>query len=131
MHTIPVQIRFSDIDGVGHVNNVVYGQYFDIGRLAYFNAVLGETHWNQGKIMVLVHTEADYLVPTFLNDKIRVHTSVIAVGNKSVTMEQEIVGADNIVRVKGRSVLSTYDFDTHKSFPLPDDWRRKIAATAS
>ncbi len=129
MHKIPIQIRFSDIDGVGHVNNVVYGQYFDVGRLQYFHEAIGETmEWNKGKILVLVRTEANYFQPTFLNDTVEVHTSVVEIGDKSVKMRQRIVGTDGSIRVEGYSVLSTYDFDTHKSFPMPAEWRNKLLA---
>ncbi|MDR1405614.1 MAG: acyl-CoA thioesterase [Prevotellaceae bacterium] len=129
MYSIPVQIRFSDIDGVGHVNNAVYNDYFDVGRLNYFKEAFGRTlQWGAGKTLVLVHTGADYLQPTFLYDTVEVRTSVTEVGNRSVKMKQYIVAADGSVRVEGCSVLSTYDMDTGKSFPMPAAWREKITA---
>ncbi|MDR0581637.1 MAG: acyl-CoA thioesterase [Prevotellaceae bacterium] len=127
MHKISIQIRFSDIDGIGHVNNAVYSDYFDIGRIHYFKEAFGQPpEWGKGKTLVLVHTEADYLQPVFLYDTIEVHTSVIETGHRSVKMKQYIVAADGSVRVEGYSVLSTYDMDTGQSFPLPEEWREKI-----
>ena len=38
----PIQIRFNDIDGMGHVNNAIYHEYFDTARLEYFHRVLGD-----------------------------------------------------------------------------------------
>ena len=32
MHTLPIQIRFNDVDQMGHVNNAVIMEYFDIGK---------------------------------------------------------------------------------------------------
>jgi acyl-CoA thioester hydrolase len=129
MHKIPIQIRFSDIDGVGHVNNAVYSDYFDVGRLQYFKDAFGRSiDWGAGKTMVLVHTEADYLQPSFLYDSLEVHTTVVEAGSRSVKMKQRIVAADGSVRVEGYSVLSTFDMNTRHSFPLPDDWREKIEA---
>ncbi len=40
-HSVPVQMRFSDVDGFGHVNNGVYNDYYDIGRMYYMRDVLG------------------------------------------------------------------------------------------
>jgi acyl-CoA thioester hydrolase len=129
MYKLPVQIRFSDVDGVGHINNVVYGDYFDIGRMCYFKEAFGENiRWGEGKTLVLVRTEADFRQPTFLYDTIEVHTSVTEIGARSVKMAQRIVAADGSVRVESRSVMSTYDMDTHRSFPLPDEWRAKLEA---
>jgi acyl-CoA thioester hydrolase len=129
MHKISIQVRFSDIDGVGHVNNAVYNDYFDIGRIHYFREAFGQPmEWGRGKTMVLVHTEADYLQPVFLYDAIEVCTSVVAIGSRSVKMKQRIVAAGGSVCVEGYSVLSTYDMDTRQSFPMPEEWRKKIEA---
>ena len=32
-HKTPIQIRFNDVDVVGHVNNSVYQNYFDAARM--------------------------------------------------------------------------------------------------
>ena len=34
----PVTVRWGDMDAMGHVNNVVYLQYLESGRIAYFEA---------------------------------------------------------------------------------------------
>lgn len=36
---VPVDVRFSDFDDQGHVNNAVYLTYFEQGRMGYFDAV--------------------------------------------------------------------------------------------
>ena len=33
---VPIQMRFNDVDALGHVNNSMYQQYFDLGRVDYF-----------------------------------------------------------------------------------------------
>ena len=127
MLKLPIQIRFNDVDGVGHVNNNIFGEYFDIGRLHYFEQALNERiDWRRGKVMVLVHTEADYLDQVFLYDQIEVHTHVTEIGDRSLKMHQRIVDAHGKIKVEGRSVLSTFDFETGRSFPMLDVWREKI-----
>jgi acyl-CoA thioester hydrolase len=32
----PIEVRFSDTDAMGHVNNAVYLTYFEQARLAYW-----------------------------------------------------------------------------------------------
>ena len=34
--TTQVQLRFNDIDALGHVNNSVYFQFFDLAKTEYF-----------------------------------------------------------------------------------------------
>ena len=35
-HTLPLQLRFNDIDLLGHVNNSVYFSFYDLGKARYF-----------------------------------------------------------------------------------------------
>ena len=36
MHTLPLQLRFNDVDMMGHVNNAVIMEFFDLGKSHYF-----------------------------------------------------------------------------------------------
>lgn len=36
MHTLPLQLRFNDVDMMGHVNNAVIMEFFDLGKSSYF-----------------------------------------------------------------------------------------------
>ena len=39
-HYTPIQIRFHDIDQLGHVNNANYLTYFEVARMAYFKTLV-------------------------------------------------------------------------------------------
>ena len=41
-HHQPVQMRFTDIDMLGHLNNNVYLTFMDLAKVEYFAAVLPE-----------------------------------------------------------------------------------------
>lgn len=43
-HSTPIQIRFNDIDQLGHATNSVYQQYFDLGKMAYLDQEIGRAH---------------------------------------------------------------------------------------
>src|SRR5215469_13705795 len=101
MHRTPIQIRFSDLDMVGHVNNVAYGYYFDTARVDYFEKALNtQVDWRQGKIMVLVHIETDFFQSTSLYDRLEVTTRVIKIGNRSVTMVQQLLAKDGQLKAE-------------------------------
>ena len=51
-HTMPVQIRFSDVDQFGHVNNSVYFSLYDLAKTTYIKDVLGSADWNKMAIVV-------------------------------------------------------------------------------
>ena len=85
-----VQVRFADIDFLGHVNNVTYFSYFEMARIHYFHPLLG-TAWDwmeQG--VVLVTNEATYLSSIRLHDRPKITVSVTEIGTKSFTLAYQV-----------------------------------------
>ncbi|SFE31755.1 acyl-CoA thioester hydrolase [Thermophagus xiamenensis] len=122
-------MRFSDVDGFGHINNGVYNDYYDLGRMYYMRDVLG---WLPGDParddqLVVVHTETDFFRQIFLGQSIYVLTSVVDLGNRSLKMHQWLIeeGTDQPLSVC-KSVMSCFRRSTGTSFPLPDEWRKAI-----
>ena len=113
----PVQIRLNDIDMFGHVNNSVYNQYLDCGKVEYMLHVLGQSVLFGKKSMVIVHIENDFLNPCLLTDELFVLTGVESVGEKSITLRQSVVDKKGEVKLESLSILSTYDTDEKVRFP--------------
>ena len=52
-HTLPIQLRFNDVDKFGHVNNTVYFSFYDLGKASYFETVKGkEIDWKDADIVI-------------------------------------------------------------------------------
>jgi len=125
-HSIPVQIRFNDLDLMGHVNNTEYINYFGVGRLHYFNLVFENIiDWkNYG--VVLVNTCVDYIKPIYLNDTITVFSRTSRIGTKSFEMEQGIFNQKNELNSINKSVIVCYDFFKNISIETPQVWKEKL-----
>ncbi|MEG1617844.1 MAG: thioesterase family protein [Bacteroidales bacterium] len=126
---LPIQLRFNDIDVVGHVNNAVYLNFFDLGKTAYFEAVKGgHIDWSETDF-VIRHIEADYQVPTFYRDQIEVDTAVVKIGTKSIQLEQRIIDTkNNVVKCVCKTVMVGFDKDTNTAKPICDYWKDAIRA---
>ena len=74
-HTLPIQLRFNDVDKFGHVNNTVYFSFYDLGKTEYFASVCPGVDWEKIGIVV-VHIEADFVKQIFASDHIAVQTAV-------------------------------------------------------
>ena len=72
-HTLPIQLRFNDVDKFGHVNNTVYFSFYDLGKTEYFASVCPGVDWEKTGIVV-VHIEADFVKQIFASDHIAVQT---------------------------------------------------------
>lgn len=81
-HTLPIQLRFNDVDKFGHVNNTVYFSFYDLGKTEYFASVCPHVDWQKDGIVV-VHIEANFLAQIYGSDHIAVQTAVTQIGTKS------------------------------------------------
>jgi acyl-CoA thioester hydrolase len=113
-----IQVRFADLDVLGHVNNAVYLSYFEMTRVHYFKELLGE-NWDWKKAgVILVRNEIDYISPIFLHQKPFIHMHLIEVGAKSLKLGYEIIIGDKL-HTKGCSVLVCFDAVTNQTIKVP------------
>lgn len=123
----PVQVRFSDVDVMGHVSNTVYQNYFDAGKLNYFEEVLPEMDFVTIGI-VGASIKIDYLKPIFMKTRILVETRVAQIGTKSITMEHCIIDENSGELLSTcHAVMVCFDLKERLSIPIPEEWKKKIA----
>ena len=124
----PIQKRFSDVDPFQHVNNVSQQMYFDVGKMEYYEQVLGDEVLLGDLRIITVSTSTSYMGQIRFEDRIAVTTCVERIGTKSLTLLQRIVADDGTVRSQSRSVKVAFDFEAQQSVPVPDAWRRALEA---
>lgn len=128
-HRLPVQLRFNDVDMFGHVNNTVYLQFFDLGKLRYFEEVLCADFDKSGLAVVVVNINCDFFEPSFLNEKLEVITRTVHIGEKSITLEQRIINRNTgAIKCMCNTVMAGFDPKTLQSTPIPDHHRQTIEA---
>ena len=127
MTTTPIQMRFADVDMLGHVNNVNQQHYFDVGKSDFVAQVLDPApNWKQ-EGLITVSTYNHYLAQIRYGEPIAVLTRIEKVGNKSFTLFQQIVNtATQEVKTQSRSVLVAFDFVAQGSIPLLEPWRKSF-----
>jgi len=120
-HKLSLQLRFNDVDIFGHVNNSVYLQFFDLGKVHYFDTVLGKYFDKSGLSVVIVNINCDFFSPSFLDEPLEVMTQTTHIGEKSLTLEQRIVNPETgDVKCMARTIMAGYDTKTLKSTPIPE-----------
>ena len=123
--TVPVPVRFRDIDAMGHVNNAVLVTYIELGRQAFFEALFGMRRLDQIDYIV-ARVEVDYLSPIHLESAVELGIRVSAVGNSSFTLEY-LVTADGAPAARARSVQVFYDYAAGTKKPVPASFRQAAA----
>jgi len=123
-----IDIRYSDLDPQGHVNNTAYLTYVESARLGYYEAVgIWDKHSNEKTGMVVAHIDIDYLAPIFFGQDIQVGVRAERIGTKSLTLGFQIEALpEGKPMARGRSIMVAFDNDTDTSRIFPQDWRDKI-----
>ncbi len=126
--SLPIQIRFNDIDALGHINNNVYLSYFDLGKTTYFeNLRASYVSWTDGMI-VIARIEMDFIAPVFYKENIVVETKVTKVGTKSAVFLQQIRNSlTDEVKCRCTSVVVAYNPKTMLAMPIPEIWRNGMS----
>lgn len=126
-HWITEKVRFSETDQMGHVNNTVFGIYFEIGRTTYFCDC---GFYQQTEVaLVIVKTEIHFRGMIFWPGMIEVGSRVTGVGRSSFSMEQILLQDRNIVG-SAISTLVVIDPATSKSAPIPGEIRTALMMPA-
>lgn len=122
----PVQMRWSDCDMLGHVNNAVYLTYAEQGRTAYTERLGWD--WQQHGL-ILAKTELVFKKPLFYTDKPFMYVRVSKLGTKSFEMEHLIVDEkdgkqEEVCMITAVMVMMNYK--SMQSFPLPEEIKAKV-----
>ncbi len=130
MHTTSIQIRFNDADPMGHINNAVIIEYFDLAKDLFFTS-RGLPPTDGDFTLIVVHLEADFRQQILRHHPIHVTTDVEKIGNKSLTLLQQVVNSDTgAICAQCRTVLAGYRHSTASSEVIPDEVRGRFALPA-
>jgi acyl-CoA thioester hydrolase len=128
MHIPPlkIQVRFSDLDILGHVNNVIYLSYFEMARIHYFTALVGPK-WDWLKEgVVLVKNDVEYHIPILLHDEPCIFLFVKNIGNKSFSLGYKIMINDKL-HTTGGSTLVCFDSTIQQAITIPTIMREGLS----
>lgn len=128
-HITPVQIRFNDIDMIGHINNNAYLEYLDLGKTTYFNAVKPNlVNWRHINA-VIVNVNVDFCSPGYIKEPVAVLTMVTSISQRSLKLEQRVINVETgDVKCVGRTVMAGFDPATAQGAPIDVEWIKAICA---
>ena len=125
-----VQVRWGDMDAMGHVNNAMYFTYLETARIELFASLGLEGPMTDGKIgMSLAHAACNFRREVKYPNVLEIGTVVTKVGTSSFQLAHVFLfdGTDTLA-ADGNSVVVWADYARGKSVPLPDAVRMKLMA---
>lgn len=126
MHELKVNVRFSETDALGHINNTSYFIYLEEARMKFFEA-LGLASNVEGWNFLLASTKCDFISQGYFNQLLSVRTYLTKVGTKSCELSHDILCSQTGETIaKGMAVLVCFNFNEQKSEPIPEMIKEKL-----
>lgn len=129
----PIQVRFSDTDQLGHINNVSYFSYFEYGRIAYLEelnlteSLLDASFDSLKGVIVTANLECQYLRQVHFGEKVLLGVRISRLGRSSCDFEYALMtGESQVLSAAGRGAVVYIDPKTGKSRPIPEEIKDRI-----
>jgi acyl-CoA thioester hydrolase len=122
-----VEVRFRDLDAMGHVNNAVFFTYFEEGRKHFSKKVFEVSDISDFKF-IMAHIQCDFIKPIQFNDRVILQMWVKNIGTKSFSFEYRLVDFfdEAMVYATGKSIQVSYDYEKNRSIEVPAKMRERL-----
>ena len=112
---------------MGHVNNAVFFNYFEEGRLAFFTSTSPGRKFPAFDF-ILAHTSCDYLKQVTFGDRLMLQIRVAKIGSKSFALDYTVLDRNDteVIYAAGKSVQVCYDYAKEATMPLPEGLHRLL-----
>jgi acyl-CoA thioester hydrolase len=122
-----VDVRWRDVDALGHVNHAVFLTYLEEGRDAFYQQTLGA---DPG--YVVVRLEVDLRAEVRYEDRrVRVRIEAERLGTTSLTTRETLLTSSGEVAAQARVVTVRWDADGRKPVPFTDAERALLSGTTT
>ena len=126
MQTLEIKIDWSDLDLLGHVNNVAIIRYFQSGRVTFCDSIgipaVPGMHFGP----IEAATEVKFCKQIHYPSTITLQTAVIEVKNTSFILEHKIFDHTGEIAAVGKEVIVYFDFQKQTKIMLTDELKNKL-----
>lgn len=125
MTRIEIQRRFSDLDPLGHVNNVAYHDYLQEARMGLISEL--EAVVNDDYAQVVVSQEIRHVKPLgYSRDPLVIEASVTDMARTSYTIVYRILDDQGDVAAEASTRLAVVDPVSGRPIRMPEDLRERL-----
>ncbi|GAB4273856.1 MAG: thioesterase family protein [Deferrisomatales bacterium] len=122
-----IDVRWRDVDALGHVNNAVWFTYFEIARTRYYEQVLGARGIDDIDFLV-ASIRCDFRSPVVYGEAVEVGISIPWVGRTSYGFAYEArVAGDGRLAAQAESVQVLFDHARGVKLPVSPEWKERVA----
>lgn len=128
-HSLPIKVRFSDLDVVGHLNNARYQTFIEEARIAYFHDVVIHDKTSLDFHSVVSKISIDFIKPIAFGDDIAIYTRVFNFNVRSHEIHNLFVRRENErseIMATAQTLMAAFDYNTKQPSTYPDEYVEKV-----
>mgnify|MGYP000095702526 CR=1 FL=1 len=126
-HFVPIEVRWGEMDALGHVNNTVFYRYSEDGRIDYIDLIAGSDPSRRGTGPILADLRCSFLQQLRFPASVEIATRTRAIGRSSLKVEQALFYAGKNQPIAAyEAVVVWFDYRSQASVPVPEDVRQRI-----
>jgi acyl-CoA thioester hydrolase len=120
------------MDAMGHVNNIVYLQYFESARVFYSEKIMGIPVTPTDFGLIMASTSCKYKAPVAYPDSVIVGCrtefgSKERINAGEFTQHYTVVSAKSErVVAEGEALMIVFDYINNKRIPIPEDVLKRV-----
>lgn len=121
-----IQLRWSDMDNLGHVNNAKYFTYIESARLNLLQDAGIADHWTEAQGPILASASCQFKRPIVYPADVNVATWIARVGNSSFHVNHRLI-VEGQVMASANTVAVWCDYKAGKPLPMSQELRELMA----
>ena len=127
--TLPLTVRSTHIDMLGHVNNARFIEYLEWGRFAWLDqSGLGEHDFGGPDVATaVVRLEIDFKREVKHRDQLVVETSLTSLGGASFKFLQQVRRADNEIAASAVVTMVVFDMKKRAAAMMGENARERLS----
>ena len=129
--TLKLRIDWSELDLLGHVNNVAISRYFQAARIHYMEPVGLKVFPGMERGPILAAAKVDFLRQLHFPGNVTIRTRCGGIRNTSLTLLHDLLDDAGTLCARSEEVIVHFDFRKQTPIPMTDEIRRAIAAAES
>ena len=122
------RIDWSDLDLLGHVNNIAFSRFFQAARVEYCGHIGMNVHQGMATGPILAASRVQFTAQLFVPGNVRILTRIKKTGGTSVVLEHALYDDKGTLCAFAEDVVVRFDFKAGTKSPLGGEILAKIAA---
>lgn len=123
----PVEVRYSDVDAMNHINNAVYVTFLELARVRLWEARFHFKGTARDIPIIVARVVVDYRSPVGFGEPVEIGVGVTAIGRTSFTLGYRLEAAGRLA-AEAESVQVQFDYSARRPVPIAGRFRARLEA---